>query len=49
MTGHVEMKDWPVWANVLIGLLIGIAIIWIPIVWLLRYHFNEPAHFFALD
>jgi hypothetical protein len=30
------MKEWPVWANVLIGLLIGVAIIWIPVVWILK-------------
>lgn len=36
-TGSSEMKEWPTWANVLIGILIGIAIIWIPVVWLLKY------------
>ena len=37
MTGLVEKKEWPIWANVLIGLLIGMAIIWIPLIWLLRF------------
>jgi hypothetical protein len=39
VTGLVEMKEWPVWANVLIGLLIGMAVIWIPVIWLLRFDF----------
>ena len=37
VTGLVEKKEWPIWANVLIGLLIGMAIIWIPLIWLLRF------------
>ena len=36
-TGSTEMKEWPAWANALIGILIGIAIVWIPIVWMLKY------------